>query len=238
MPQRPFLACLAAGLLLAGAAAAQDHAFLADYGRLKRDGDAGVAYWIHPDTDFRRFDRLLVERIRVSAATATDRRATIDPDEMKALTDYFREALNREAAAGGWALADAPGPGVLRVRLLVTDIQPNHPEVGLIVLAAPFGTLAEAALTGVLGGTPGKAPYLGGVGLEAQVIDAHTSEVLAELQDKRAGNRLAVDGGVEGLVTSYATGLTQWGYVRQAFDFWAKWIRQRFDTLRRVMPSP
>jgi hypothetical protein len=151
---------------------------------------------------------------------------------MKMLSDYFRDAIRKETESGGWKFADAVGPGVLRLRLLITDIQPNEPAVGLVVLAAPFGTLAEAALTGVATGTPGKAPYLGGVGIEAQFIDGTSTEILAELQDKRAGNRLAMDAGIEGLAQGYVSGLTQWGYVKQAFDYWAKWIRQRFEALR------
>lgn len=228
------LAGLAAASLLAVAppAAAQEHGFLADYARLKRDTEGGVAYWIRADTDFKRFDRLLIERVRVSTVTTADKRATIDPDEMKMLSDYFRDAIRKEAEAGGWKFAEAPGPGVLRLRLLITDIQPNMPEIGLIVLAAPFGTLAEAALTGVATGTPGKAPYLGGVGLEAQFIDGQSNEPVAELQDKRAGNRLSTESGIEGLAQGYVSGLTQWGYVKQAFDYWAKWMRQRFEALR------
>lgn len=228
------LAGVAAASLLAipPLALAQEHGFLADYARLKRDAEGGVSYWIRPDTDFKRFDRLLIERVRVSAAVSTDKRATIDPDEMKMLSDYFRDAIRKEAEAGGWKFAEAPGPGVLRLRLLITDIQPNEPAIGLVVLAAPFGTLAEAALTGVATGTPGKAPYLGGVGLEAQFIDGQSNEPVAELQDKRAGNRLSTESGIEGLAQGYISGLTQWGYVKQAFDFWAKWMRQRFEALR------
>lgn len=236
MPRLPAraLACLAvvALLPLGRAAVAQDAAFLSDYARLKRDTDTGVAYWVRAEGERQRYDKLLVETIRVEPAKEQIGGGTIDAEDLRMLSDYFNDAIRREASAGGWVIVNEPAEGTLRLRMRVSDVQPNRPEVGLLVLAAPFGTVAEAAITGVATGTPGKAPYMGGVSVEAQFVDAQTNDVVVELQDKRAGNRLSVEGGVEGLATSYVSGLTLWGYVKQSFDYWAKWIRARTEALR------
>lgn len=213
---------------------------LSDYARLKPIAQgSSTTYWTSPAADFKHYDAVLLDPIRVviAAGAATQ---PIDPGEIKMLTDYFREAIVREFA-GGHRFVEQPGPKVLRARLVITELVPNSAEIGALVLIAPYGTFVEMAANALAGNTPGSAPYLGRAGLEIQFLDGETGVILAEVADSRAGSRLSLESGLEGAAASYAAGLSTWGYVKQAFDNWAKWMRSWQDELRgsrASTPSP
>ncbi|MCJ7603764.1 MAG: DUF3313 domain-containing protein [Desulfobulbaceae bacterium] len=58
----------------------------------------------------------------------TPRTKEIDPAILKELTEYYQNALF-EAVKGGYEIVDQPGPGVLRVRVAITEIKPCAPNL-------------------------------------------------------------------------------------------------------------
>jgi hypothetical protein len=223
---------LAVGLALAPLLAGATTTILAAPDRLKpADDGSSVLHWIKPGADFRSYDKLLLEAIRLPDGSG-EADAGINPADLRELADYFRAAVRKEADAGGFQVVSDPGPGVLRMRIALLELKPNQPVMGLIVLAAPFGTVAEAAATTVISGKPGSAPYMGSAGVEIQLSDAQSSEVLVEVRDLRAGTRYSIEGGLEGAARSYVEGLSVWGYARQSIDLWARWLRNRLQALK------
>ena len=121
-----------------------------------------------------RYDRVLLEPVDVSfrrdwapyrtgsalLASQADRERVRD-DVAHWVHDAFAQTLQRR----GIGLADAPGPGVLRVKLRVVDVYLNNPW----------------------GPTPGRSRVLaissGEVTLVAELADARTGEVLARVAD-------------------------------------------------------
>ena len=72
--------------------------FLSDYARLKPVAALdGIECWRDPNLDPKRFDKVLVSRIVVSLSSPKTgkegEQKTIDPNDLKTLTDYFYGAL-------------------------------------------------------------------------------------------------------------------------------------------------
>ena len=72
--------------------------FLTDYARLKPNAAlGGIECWRDPRLDAKKFDKVMVSRILVSIAPPKSdkegEQTTIDPSDLKTLTDYFHASL-------------------------------------------------------------------------------------------------------------------------------------------------
>lgn len=196
-------------------------------------GDAGAWRWRDPDVDFRQYQSLLVERIRVKLDAASP---AADPNELKALTDYFHAAIDA-AVSPPYALAREPGRGVLRVRITIVDLVATNPEVSVVVLLTPYATIPDMLSASATGRPAGAAPYLGRTGIAVQFIDGAADRVVAEFADVQFGRKYDVNtaGNVTGAVTSgvtnYLDAYSTWGYTKQAFDRWSHQLRRRLDQI-------
>ncbi|MGB5063460.1 MAG: DUF3313 domain-containing protein [Candidatus Competibacter sp.] len=198
-------------------------------------GDSGAYRWIDRDADLARFDKILLERIRVQLASDADYKA-IDPTELKALTDDFHQAIVT-ALGNAYPIVTQSGPGVLRVRITIVDLVPTKPEMSVVALVVPYATVADVASGAAAGGPVGSAPYLGRTGIAAQFIDSKTNRVVAEYADTRVGRKYVVDTsqGVGNAISTgfsdYAKAYSTWAYARQAFEGWAQQFRARLDQI-------
>jgi hypothetical protein len=141
------------------------------------------------------------------------------------MTDYFREALTRELGSE-YPIVNEPGPDVLRLRVAITDLVPTKPAVTVVVLVTPYATIADLAAGAASKGGTGSAPYLGHAGIEAEGIDSETLQLVFGYVDQRYGKKYDAEN-----PGSYFKAYTEWGYVQQAFDFWAKKFRIRLDEI-------
>jgi len=115
----------------------QAKGFLSDYSRISTTkNDDGSYEYKDPTVDFSKYNKLLVDRIKVFFKDDSDYKG-IDPDELKVLTDYFYEAVNK-AVGDAYTMVKEPGPDVLRLRVAVTDLVPNKPEASVATLVVPF----------------------------------------------------------------------------------------------------
>jgi hypothetical protein len=53
------------------------------------------------------------------------RRREIPPEELHKLSEHFTQAIKDQLAEGHYRLADAPGPGVMKLRFAITNVQPT-----------------------------------------------------------------------------------------------------------------
>lgn len=196
-------------------------------------GGNGALVWIAPDAKLAGYDRFLIERIQVRLADDADYK-TVDPTELKALSDYLHQAIVK-ALAPAFKVVSKPGPGVLRIRIGITDLVPTKPEYSVATLVVPYATVADLASGPMSGEGLGSAPYLGRTGIAGELIDARTGRVLAQYADTQVGRKYVVDTsqGVAGAVTAgvgdYLRSYSTWAYARQAFDGWAQELRQWLD---------
>lgn len=222
-------------LLLAGCASTNGKAtegegqkftgFLSDYSQLKPEAENSKALkYVNPQADLKKYNKIQLEKIIVWLKEDADYKG-IDPDAFKAMTDYFREALVRELGTE-YPVVNEPGPDVLRVRLAITDLVPTKTAVTVLVLVTPYATVADLASGAASKGGAGSAPYLGRAGIEAEGIDSETLQPVFSYVDERYGKKYDAEN-----PGSYFKAYTEWGYVQQAFDFWAKKFRTRLDEI-------
>ena len=214
--------------------------FLSDYARLKPApwGD-GIECWRTPDIDARKYDRMLISRIVVSIAPPKDQKTgqTIDPSDLKTLTDYFHDSLNK-ALKPQMQVVDKAGPGVLVLRIALTDLVPTTVSDSLMGTLVPYAFIVEAG-SGVATGRPaGSTPYMGETGMEMQFRDGASGAILAECRDSEIGRKYAADanssaaGAAQTWASGYLNSFQAWSYAKNAFDKWSMLVAQRLAKLR------
>jgi hypothetical protein len=198
-------------------------------------GESGALRWQVPDAQLRKYDKVLLERIQVRIADDASHK-TVDPADLKSLVDYFHRSIVK-ALGAAYPVVTKPGPGVLRVRIVLYDLVPTQPLVSVGIFFTPYATIPDLLSGPATGEAAGAAPYLGRTGIAAQFIDSQTGQVVAEFTDDRFGKKYVIDtsqGAAAALttgVTDYVRAYSTWAYAQQAFDAWAVQFRRRLDQI-------
>ncbi len=221
--------------------------FLSDYARLKPNPQAGgIECWRDPRLDAKKFDKVMLSRIVVSLAPPKagneGELKTIDPSDLKTLTDYFHDSLVK-ALKPQMQVVDKAGPGVVVIRIALTDLVPTTVTDSLAGTLVPYAFIAEAG-SGVATGRPaGSTPYMGETGMEMQFRDGASGAILAECRDTEIGRKYAADvnGSTVGAAQTWASGYMNsfqaWSYAKNAFDKWSMLVARRLAELRGVAPK-
>ncbi len=211
--------------------------FLSDPARLKANSaSGGLLCWRKPGVDWKRYDKIMIERIKVYITPASNP-APIDPSDLKTLIDYFHADLVRNLTPTV-PVVDVAGPGVLRVRLALTSLVPTNTLKSLAGTAVPYGFVAEMSSGAASGRPAGSTPYMGQTGLEAQFLDGASGTVVGECADTEIGLKYAADlnkgatTAAQAWVDGYASSFESWSYARDAFDKWSALFATRFAELR------
>jgi len=211
--------------------------FLSDYDRLKPvSGLDGALCWRVGNTDWKQYDKVQIERIMVSIQPGKNQ-STVDPADLKTLTDYFRNALVT-ALQPTTQIVDTAGPGVVQIRIALTNLIPTGTLDSLTGTLVPYGFVAEAASGPATGRPAGSTPYMGETGMQMQFRDGATGAVLGECADTQIGRKYAasVDKGATNATTTWINGymqsFTSWSYAQDAFNKWATEFALRFNRLR------
>ena len=210
--------------------------FLTDYSRLQpMPGGGGLLCWRNAGTNWKQFDKVMFERIQVFLKPGSMQ--SIDPTDLKVLIDYFHNDLVK-ATQPEAQVVTAAGPGVLRVRIALTDLVPTNTLASLAGTATPYGFVAEIGAGAATGRPVGSTPYLGQTGMEVQFRDGASGQIVGECADREIGLKYAADlnagaaGAAENWVNGYMDSFTQWTYAKTAFDKWATEFARRFAALR------
>lgn len=221
--------------------------FLSDYARLKPVAAVdGIECWRDPRLDPKKFDKVMVSRIVVSLVPPkTDKEGeqkTIDPSDLKTLTDYFYGSLVK-ALKPQMQVVDKAGPGVVVIRIALTNLVPTTVSDSVAGTLIPYAFIAEAG-SGVATGRPaGSTPYMGETGMEMQFRDGGSGTILAECRDTQIGRKYAADtnasaaGAAQTWASGYLNSFQAWSYAKNAFDKWSMLVAQRFAELRGVSPQ-
>jgi len=208
----------------------QTKGFLSDYSHLAPVGDGSDEFkYVDGTVDFSKYNKLLIDRIKVWYKDDSDYKG-IDPDELKALTDYFHQAIVT-AVGDDYEVVNEPGPEVLRVRLAVTDVVPNKPEASVVSLAVPFLWVADAG-TGVAKGETGSTAFTGEATIEMEAMDSVSSQQVGAYIDREVGKKYDWANGVSAGVTGYVSAYSKWEYTKKAMDVWAQRLKRTLDDLK------
>ncbi|MBZ4192760.1 MAG: DUF3313 domain-containing protein [Candidatus Contendobacter sp.] len=198
-------------------------------------GNDGAYRWIDPSAKLSRYNQILLEPIRIQLASNADYKA-IDPSELKTLTDYFQQSIVK-ALGKTYPVVAKPGPGVMRVKIVIANLVPTKPEMSVVTLVVPFAAIPDMASGVATGGPPGSAPYLGRTGIAAQFVDSQTNQVIAEFADTQVGRKYVVDtskgvgNAIDTGVSDYVKAYSTWAYAQKAFDGWAQQLRAWLDKI-------
>ena len=116
-----------------------------------------------------------------------------------------------------------PGPGVVVLRIALTDLVP----------------------TGVASGRPAvSTPYMGETGMEMQFRDGASGAVLGGCRDTEIRRKYAADantsvaGAAQTRAGGYLNSFQSWSYARNAFDKWSLLVAQRNESCARIRARP
>ncbi len=210
----------------------QAHGFLTDYSKIsKTKDDAGSYKYVDSTVDFSKYDKLLVDRIKIFFKDESKYKG-IDPDELKELTDYFYEAINK-AVGDTYPMVKEVGPGVLRLRVAITDLVPNNTAASVTTLLVPFLWLGDAG-TGVATGDAGGTVFTGQATVELEVLDSVSSKQLGAHIETETGQKYNYAHGVAEGVEGYIDAYSKWAYTKRAMDDWAHLLRVRLDEVHGI----
>jgi hypothetical protein len=212
--------------------------FLTDYARLQpAPGGGGALCWRDDGVNWKQFDKVMFERIQVYLQPGSLQ--PVDPSDLKMLVDYFHNDLVKDMQSVAQVVT-AAGPGVLRVRIALTNLVPTNQVASLAGTAVPYGFAAEIGSGAATGRPVGSTPYLGQTGMEVQFRDGGSGKVVAECADTEIGLKYAADlnsgatKAAEAWVNGYLDSFTQWEYAKKAFDKWSADFARRFAALRNA----
>ena len=218
-----WLGGVVAGLALTGCAATHQarsvkpSGFLSDYSQLRegKEGEALLVY-VRPGVDWKKYDAILLEPVEVwHDAARTGFLQDVPKDEAQVLADYLDASL-RNALKSDYRFVDRPGPGVLRLRVAITEAEGSTVPLDAVSTVIP----QMRTLSAVKRLATGTAAFVGKAGVEGELIDGLTDQRLGAAVDRRVGQKRA-----KGV-------LNTWDDVQGAFDFWSERLRTRLAELR------
>jgi hypothetical protein len=191
-----FTMASAAAILLCGladvAAAAQDYdqTFLSDYSKLQATplpNNAGTdLLYIAPDGFARlaKYTAIMVDEPEVLISANSDYKGA-KPTDLAAVAALVRKDVTDAMTAGGYGVVDSPGPGVLYLKMAVTDLSLKRTKRRLLAYT-PAGFIIKA---GVDATRDMMQKYdIMGAAIQAQLSDSASNEVLGELVALRGNN--------------------------------------------------
>lgn len=186
--------------------------FLGDYSQLVKGKETQPnMVYVNPDLDLRPYDKIMIDHVVVFMNPRSENKG-IQPEQLAELTKYFHQALV-DALEGRYQIVDAPGPGVLRVRTAITDIEPGKPVRNSMSTVIPVGMAVTVVNKAVNDTNLG----VGRASVELELLDSVSNERLAAAIDRREGRKRLVSG--------------KWTDVKKSFDYWAErlsvWLVQQ-----------
>jgi hypothetical protein len=186
--------------------------FLKDYSQLKENDGAALLSYVAPQVDFKVYKKIMLDPVCVYATAKESSLAKLPKEKQQDLVNYFDAAL-REQLKRDFALVDAPGPGVIRLRVALTEAQGASVLLDTVSSVVPVGI----ALSTVTALATGKHLSVGEVGAECEGLDAATGKRLFAAADARVGRKY----------TLRFDKFSKWRTAKDACDFWASELRER-----------
>ena len=214
---------LAAAMTLALAACAvteqdkpdtvQRTGFLKDYSQLQPGTkDQALLVYINPNARWSQYTKVLIEPVTFWG----DSSSKVSVQDQQQLCSYYYNKLNEDLAKK-FQLVNRPGPGVMTVRVALTDPTTATPVLRSVSVVIPQARL----LNSVTNLATGSCAFVGSAQSEAEIDDSQTGERLAAAVDKRSG----------GLSIKNAD-VWQWGDAENAMDYWAQRMADRLSAFQ------
>jgi len=182
--------------------------FLGDYPHMRPSPRISGAWgWWHPRKRISDYLKIMIDPVTVFLHPQAQSRG-VNPDELKELADYFRDQMaSRILSSGKYEIVHAAGPGVLRIRAAITDVQPSKVLLNV---------------TPVVGAT---GVGVGGASMEAECLDTESGERILAVIATRKGDPFEVQ-----------EGSSKWGDTQAVLREWAQVLREALDNRSMQKP--
>jgi hypothetical protein len=177
-----------------------DHSgFLSDYSKLERIDDNSLRFVDETAGDYSSF---IIEPVVIAFRQQPDEQVFTD-EELSKLTAYYEDAVIEALSKDdGYPIVNSPGPGVVRIRIGITDVEET---IGILNISI------YTKITGL---------GLGGASFEGEMVDSVTGKQLAAAVRWGTGSRIL------------QAGITHMGDAKIAIKRWAKDLRAQVDEAR------
>ena len=189
--------------------------FLQDYDQLEPTRERGrkrLLSHVMAASRLHGYDAVVIEPIEVRFDPEAD---VVEPETIEEITDHFRNALGRGTLLGLPVVAE-PGPGVLRLRVALTELVPVKKKRGFLAFTGVGSFIVSSARRGAVGA------HVAQVSVEVELLDSVTSEQVYAMVERRLGKKKFKK---DEEVTAE--------HVRKALDFWADRLHERVAELGR-----
>ena len=192
--------------------ATQQTGFLKDYSQLQPGAkDQALLVYFNPNARWSQYTKVMIEPVTVWG----DAGSGVSVQDQQQLCSYYYKKLNEDLSQK-FQIADRPGPGVMTVRVALTDPTTATPVLRTVSVVVPQARL----LNSVANLATGSYAFVGSAQSEGEVLDSQTGERLAAAVDKQSG----------GLSIKNAN-VWQWGDAENAMDLWAQRTADRLSVL-------
>jgi hypothetical protein len=187
--------------------------FMGEYPKFKEGPKEGADFvYIRENVLFAAYDKIMMDHV-VFYFHDESKYKGINPAELNEMADAFHKAMI-DALQDRYPFVDEPGPGVLRLRVAITDVTASKPALNTITTVLPVGL----AVSAVKKGATGTHTFVGSASMEAELMDSQTNERLAAVIDTKSAEKYKV-----------VKGMKKYGHAKDAFEFWAKKFRNWLD---------
>ena len=205
---------------------AEPSGFLKDYSKLhpaKDETEASLAYFTPDKAKFKNYTKVLLEPVQVWRGEKSDAK-DLDQEDADYVSKYLYSRVDEELRKD-YMMTKEAGPGVMRVRIGVTEAGKGIPFIDNLTAAYP-GTMVMSQGKKMVSGTQS---FVGKASVEVEATDSQTGELIGAGVDRRGGGKYAWKA------------LNRWEDFEQAANYWAKKFRWRACKLREatncVMPE-
>jgi hypothetical protein len=200
----------------------QPSGFLGDYSNLEKLGkDNPALLYVNTNVVPGTYSSIMVDPIQMYGPT-NGALAKLPKEEQQKLVDYLDASL-RVYLTNSFALVNEPGPGVMRLRMAITEAKGANVPLDVMSTVVPVGLV----ISGAKRIATGSHSAVGKAGLECEAMDSVTGQRLFAFVDARVGRK----------ITGRFDKFKKWHTVQDAFDFWARQISVRLEQTRAAPKS-
>jgi len=188
--------------------------FLQDYSLLTADDPMKMVNWLYTNekVDISPYNKIMLDDLVFFISKDADYKG-FEANELAQLGEAFQKAMIMNLS-GVYEFTDTPGPGVMRLRMAVTNLVPSNSATGTVTTIIPVGL----ALSHVKKAATGSHIGMGEVAIESELLDSQTNEILAAVIDSKTGKKYKI-----GKSTS------KWGHAIDIFNTYGQTVRMRLD---------
>ena len=184
--------------------------FLRNYSQLKAgEGDQALLRYRKPNVPCTKYSKVIIDPVSVYAASKADMKSDSKKEQI-ALANYFSATLH-ENLKKHFTITKKSGPGVLRLRVALTDADQSEVLLDTITTVMPIGLAVSTVKRTALGSDS----FVGFAQAEAEILDSQTSTRLLAAVDKRYGTK------------ALRSKFGSWNHAKEAMDHWAEQIAER-----------